>query len=541
MASWISQFQMYAFATAKHWGRGPRAWTARELEPFAYRSSDGEMPEDIKSPPPLCRWTIHIYEQYEYDEDDWPAEWYDVPIQERLRNALEHNDFTNIRPSDLPVALPAIAKTATRQPNELFLESLRLAIMTRNLELVSQLVPELTKGDLATHMTSLLHLAVGYLDGGEACCSILHCLLRRDYPRYHDYINDKGYTLLDSLMATIVKSHTDLRPSILDEFNKESLFPGDEVSTCGRWDVDADCIQQMRLAGQKRVPWSWKHKFCHTSAQAICHSMEAVLKQSVRPYTSGLFRKLCTNCGLKLQLHPLHTLVKVTFLIAEAGCAEEDLFGMTACLLMLLAYYEDAKPKASVSLTLLFDGELDTTMETCMHQKFSPSELACALRKYRRQCWTKKLETGWRLFQLLLTRAEKAADQLDEAWDRYEENGEKGPEPPEGYCHEHEFEGPLTRDETLRTVWAAVQTEFLTYRRINLDDPWISDKFDMEELLQSLQNGRTPSIGLIRDGLRKPLCECGNFDMSRPATAEDVSAKHFSNFSDIHDERCTEI
>lgn len=421
--------------------------------------------------------------------------------------------------------------------------------MTRNLDLVSQLVPKLTKEDIDTHMTSLLHLAVGYLDGGEACCSILRCLLNETwysdaFNSGFDFINDKGYTLLDSLMATTVKSHTDLRPSILDEFNKESLFPGDEVSTCGRWDVDADCIRQMRLAGHTRVPWSWKHKFCHTSAQAICHSMDVVLTISDTPSTSGLFQKLCTNCGLKLQLHPLHTLVMITFLVAEAGCAEEDLFGMIACLLMLLSFYRDAKPKASVSLTLCFDGELDTTMETCMHQEFSPSELACALRKYQRRCWTKKLETGWSFFQLLLTRAKKAVDQLDEAWDRYEENGEKGSEPPGGRCFEHYYrEYPLTCDETLRTVRAAVQTEFLTYRRINLDDPWVSDKFDMEELLESLQNGRNPSVGLISDGLMKNnnVCECGRFHLSRPATAENVSTRHFSNFSDIHDGRCTKI
>jgi len=55
----------------------------------------------------------------------------------------------------------------------------------------------------------------------------------------------------------------------------------------------------------------------------------------------------------------------------------------------------------------------------------------------------------------------------------------------------------------LRRIWAAVQTEILTYRRINEHDPWISPNFDMDALLKSLETGAAIS---------KP-CRCDSFQI----------------------------
>ncbi|EKG19401.1 hypothetical protein MPH_03264 [Macrophomina phaseolina MS6] len=188
--------------------------------------------------------------------------------------------------------------------------------MSGNLNLVARLVSKLTYGDLETQSTSVLHLAINYLDGGNACCSVLRVLVDSDLP-HRNRVDENCYALFDSLMATIVKSHTELRPSDLDGSNKGERFPGDEISTCGRWDADADCVQELCSAGHSRAPLHWKHKFCHSSVQAVCHSIYPVCMLATHYEGSGLFLKRRTGCGLKLELSQFHTLVMVAFLPAE--------------------------------------------------------------------------------------------------------------------------------------------------------------------------------------------------------------------------------
>src|SRR5436190_5760441 len=81
MTTWLYQFWLFSFTTAKYWGRGPRNWTAdalgfsaqhspiftplstlsntllRSLEQTMDRRSPGyHLPE----PSALCRWSIHV-------------------------------------------------------------------------------------------------------------------------------------------------------------------------------------------------------------------------------------------------------------------------------------------------------------------------------------------------------------------------------------------------------------------------------------------------------------------------------------------------
>lgn len=451
------------------------------------------------------------------------------PIQERLRDALEHTDFTKIKPDDLPVAISLIAKKAQRSPNELLLESIGFAIMGRNHQLVNDLLDEAKKGDIPIHTLFPLHLAINYLDGSEACCMIFediatHILANYDYNiLLSASINDNGHTLLDSLMIAIIKFHTNLAPTALDDTNKDTRFPGDEVSICGRWDADSYCVRELLSSGSLSIPFDWKHKFCHTSAQSVCHVIENARwhMEGQLWASSGLFVKRCTNCGLKLELAALHTLVYVTFLLAEAGCKDEDLFGMVACLLSLLSNLNigrESIPKAQVSFTLLFDYDADSMMETCTHQEFSPPEFAAGLRSHRTHDWSEKCEIGWALFQVILDRSHEA----DIDYDVHDHDV---------WCDAYNVVTPLTVDQTLATIWAAVQTELLTYRRLNLNDPWVSVHFNMAGLLQSLKAEGKVSIDLIDQGLmKKSVCRCGRFVHNwRCARVEEAATTNFSN------------
>lgn len=540
MSHWLYQFQMFAFTTAKYWGYGPRSWTASELgfdrpnvfefgpspEGLRYLTGSQTADHDLSAPSQLCRWTIHttssddICSRY---ENPWQPQWKTPPIQERLRDALEHTDFTKINPNDLPVAISLIAKKAQRSPNELLLESIGFAIMGRNPQLVYDLLDEAQNGKIPIHTLFPLHLAINYLDGSEACCEIFdniteHILNQYGYNILMSlHINDNGYTWMDSLMIAIVKSHTNLPPSALDDTNKEKRFPGDGVSICGRWDADSDCIRALLSSGSSGIPFDWKHKFCHTSAQAICHIIQRIDWRFLKRkwVSSGLFVKRCTNCGLKLELTPLHTLVYITFMLAEYGCEDEDLFGMIACLLSFLSFLETPIPSVQVSFHLLFDCDADS-MEICTHQESSPPEFAAGLRSYRTHDWSEKCETGWALFQIVLDRSQETYKFLDV--EEYEE-----------VCSMH-VTTPLTIDQILATIWAAVQTELLTYRRLDLNDPWVSEHFNMAELLQSLQTEGKLSIGLIEKGLMKqPICRCGQYVDFGCAEAEDTTTRNFSN------------
>ncbi|KAL1634901.1 hypothetical protein SLS56_001982 [Neofusicoccum ribis] len=443
-----------------------------------------------------------------------------------LRDALERNDFTNINPNDLPVAIPHLAKHAERSPDEMLLESFGFAIMSRNIDLVSHLLLDILNSDIDLSTIYPLHLAIDYLDGSKTCCKIVETLSDKldDSYRIKDlYTNDSGHTLIDSLMMAIIRSHTDLTPSILDEAIKEKRFRGDEISICGRWDADSDCTRKLLSSGFSKAPSNWKHKFCHTSVQAICHSMwhlQFWYRDTGFPQ-SGLFQKRCTNCGLKLELSQLHTLVIVTYLLAEAGCEDEDLFGMISSLLCLISPLETSDFENDVSLTLLFDMEADSMTESCTHQKLNAEDFARELRSFRTRNWTEKCATGWELFQLLLDRSQRAskAFQIDPEMHREEP-----------MCKKHYIYNVLCGDSKLATIWAAMQAELLTYRRLHLTDAWLSNNFDIAKLLNSLKNDEELSLAL--PDLTEPRdCSCGAYILR----TEDVDTREISNFSYLDD------
>jgi len=381
-------------------------------------------PRVFPSPSPLCRWAIHVHDvRYErlpdplaetidnpYGEGSWRA-WENSALspsfEETLTNSLESNDFSTFGVSDLPIAVPRIAEAARRSPSELLVEALGFSIIGRNMDLMFELIEKLVKlNEMDFGGFYPFHLATSYLDGSQTCCNLLSYLIARMPPNLsfrRTYINNFGHTILDNLMIAVLKSHTSSVPGIIDDvWQKEKRFPGGEVDICGRWDADSDCIRLLLAQGDVAIPFEWKHKFCHTSAQTICHCINAIFWPSYAPdinIASGLFVKRCSNCGLKLQLKPLHTLVLTALALAQQGAAGEDLFGIIACALCLMWNGADTSLTAEISLDILLRGE---QADHCSHAELSPVDLADTLAAQYQVARTGDVRIGWQIFCYLL-------------------------------------------------------------------------------------------------------------------------------------------
>jgi hypothetical protein len=623
LSTWLYQFWLFSFKTAKHWGRGPRDWTASLLQVEKYRdlasgslpntpgtatgipdnhttsndsrTQDKDLSGDSPKPSSLCRWSIRTqYVDYEAipspnpstpstvddpgDErgwKDWPADDHHTQFADKLRNGLETNDFSNVRANKLPMALSQIVRAVRRSPEELLEEAFGFSIMSRNLELMQDLMKKIRQSGTDVGGLHPFHLATSYLDGSKYCCDIFYNLFsflpRRGLPPRTLYVNDLGHTVLDNLMMSILKSHTSCLPGVVDTtFRKDKRFVGEEVDICGRWDADSDCVRALLARGIPTIPFEWKHMFCHTSVQVICHCISTIFQTGWSldiNAPSGLFLKRCESCGLKLQPRPLHTLVMIAFHLARSGCEGETLFGMLACLLCLLSNGANPLLKADISLQALLDTQWS---DECSHKEMDPYELSQKVPNEIILSWSNDLRTGWRLFGLVLRMAQEQwdpdlvnrqphpspeplqddfaafvnLDQDETIIDNIEDASQEDIDVDEDietgprfrYCEECGAEESFFGGSSdLSTLWAAVQVELLTYRRLQEGDPWTSLNFNIHTLLEGLTSGTGVCIGLVEKGMMKEFCKCGDFyKAADPAfvLAEDVSAYYFSNLED---------
>lgn len=356
-------------------------------------------------------------------------------------------------------------------------------------------------------------------------------------------------------MISILKSHTSCLPVIVDKvFEKDRQFVGEHVDICGRWDADSLCVRTLLAQGNPRIPFEWKHMFCHTSAQAICHSIHYTYFQfgiKIMCNPSGLFVRRCSHCGLKLELRPLHTLLMTAFHLSISGCEGENLFGILACLLCLLQLGVDPLTTANISLPALL---MDEGLSECSHQEFDPCQFAGELQHWLPSNCTEEITVGWTIISCVLGEVRKVAEyespdpEVDysnksSGSDRESQARGREPEPVEyrydiklscGACESYGGDGYFIRSNVLGPLWAAVQTELLTYRRLEEGDPWTSPHFDMKTLSEDLVNGHKIRFGLLRDSMIKPFCRCGTIDeIPFPfLTTQDVSAYYFSNMDD---------
>jgi hypothetical protein len=589
MSDWLYEYWFFCFKTAKNWGRGPRAWTAELLDFARYNPHHSSNPsgtpqsimaqsEDQQETIPVltkhCRWYIHVRQSnYQPIPDDeapsnpvdqdsnvestwlpWPKDWQEPPLSTRLRDALEHNDFSSVSATILPVAIPEIAKAAKRSPNELLLESLGFSIMTRNLDQIDEILQQLTNprtGNIwpDVDMTALypFHMATSYLDGHKACCDILTVLLL-ETPGLHIsslFTNELGHTILDNLMISILKSHSSSVPAIVDDSWKDTTrFIGEEVDICGRWDADSPCVRYLLTSGNPSIPPTWKHKFCHTSIQTVWHCIEQmnnyVPGRLMLETASGLYVCRCFDCGLKLQLQPLHSLVMTTYHLANSSCQDEDLFGMLACLLCFISSGLDLQKTANVSVTALM--QTDITGIICDHEDLTPAELAEKISEYSVvESWSTKVRTGWEVFGGVLRLCEDLESNTDDALMEDDDDGNHfiGTSEPGIDLQVNHFDGHkkvrcfhARRD--VATLWASVQTELLSYRRLKDGMDWLSPRFSMEELKDQLERGESLSVGYVEQDLLKPHCTCGKFGGNVIAILADATAPDIANL-DIWD------
>ena len=546
---------------------------------------------DAREPSSLCRWSIHckevIFEKLPtsprsspedvnlHDEASWP-EWSafgpSTNLTEKLCDNLESNNFSNIERDELPIAVDQIATAARRSPEELAIEAIGFTIMGRNAELLEK---HIEKNDIDLDSSGLypFHLAISYLDGAKRCCGILECLLSyRPLSLRKLYVNDLGHTILDQLMIAILKGHTSCFPSVVDvHFKKEKRFAGEDVDICGRWDADSDCIRTLLAKGITGIPFEWKHMFCHTSVQTICHCIGTVFGPKWAPNInapSGLFVRYCSSCGLKMELLPLHTLVLVGLHLSQSGCTDENLFGILACLLCMLSNGANPLMKAAISLQALLSDDVGSE---CDHEELDPAELAERLFFSWASMGTDELKTGWQVVCQVLKRSQlewnadpsrrrsapKDGDYDDDSDSSSEssqdvmsidseapinssENEISTNEEEESdgkyYCNRCNFDQDhfFGRSKVLASLWASIQTELLTYRRLQEGDRWISPNFDMKALSESLARGDKLDIALVRKKMMKPYCWGGEFPdacLACPVT-EDVAAYFFSNLED---------
>jgi hypothetical protein len=102
---------------------------------------------------------------------------------------------------------------------------------------------------------------------------------------------------------------------------------------------------------------------------------------------------------MKLQLLPLHSLVLTTVHLARSGCPGENLFGMLACLVCLLANGANPTSKAHISLDALMNRDSATE---CSHEDLDPFQLAERVPDSLMGGWTEEAILGWQVFCSML-------------------------------------------------------------------------------------------------------------------------------------------
>jgi len=347
-------------------------------------------------------------------------------------------------------------------------------------------------------------------------------------------------------MISILKSHSSARPFNVDEDLKDTTsFVGEEVDICGRWDADSPCFRHLLADGNPSVPMSWKHKFCHTSVQTICHCIRMMFDKLPGPLmlhtASGLYVRRCFDCGEKLQLQPLHSLVMTAYLLANLGCQNEDLFGMLAILLCLVSGGVNPCQTANVSVTAFMQPD---AMETvCDHIELTAAGLAEKILEYPAvNLWNSKARCGWEVLCGVLRLCEDNqmdSDDEDEDedffWNRLGANysGEFiGNEKPSDFEVDTHMNFHLEsrsrcssfrRRKDLASLWASVQAELLTYRHLHDDANWLSPRFSMQQLRDQLDRGESLAVGYVEQDLLKTHCICGRFEDHPLALVDDVT------------------
>ncbi|TLD30701.1 hypothetical protein PspLS_01752 [Pyricularia sp. CBS 133598] len=573
-AIWLHEMFLFSFMSAKYYGRGPTRWDAELIT----ARSLGALPADNASPhvhalpntpssvlaatrdeslhpTMLCRWSIHHKDDVLYnsvpsppqapqdqdieDETTWkPWDRTQPPsLSQILQEGITSGSFTKVT-TNLPVESPTVSAALENSKDQLESEAFALAIASGNHEYLFSLgIAPQELGDLFP-----FHLAATHLRGASSCCIIADYLvfrLQEEHSIQRLNRNDMFHTILDSLMITILRSHTSVSPALVCEaLGKTGMFPGEGIDVCGRWDLDSPCVRRLFASGQTSIPMSWKHPFCHTSAQAVCHFIRALFAHSHSPninFKSGLFFRRC-RCGKELRPQPLHTLVTVAYCLASHGSPGETLFGAIAVLTCMLVHNANPLDEADLAVPLLFSTGGTQEAEDCHHIPMTPIALAHALQGLAHNRWASEVRLGWNVFVMIM---ELAVAQRS----RDEGIGASAIVLCKHYDESDLVENTYCASPGLGRVWATVQAELLTYRRLGEEDGWISTNFNLRHLREGLEHGSDVSlVPLMSNDMISDFTRCGWFidrttqdctDIKTIPRAQDVCSFYFMNMEDF--------
>ncbi|KAF5582779.1 hypothetical protein FPCIR_9366 [Fusarium pseudocircinatum] len=585
MVNYFHDYFLHSFVLAKNWGETMRnlnstetfaltpqtrdthsSWTPSAFLNFSSGPSSPDVSRsiDISVPPTqLCKWSIHISSKaYSFSDptaatsasNSQPLADPEPTFVDSLRQSMASNDFTTTPKADLPLAQDMITRSLEENPAALQLDAWKLAIMAGNTELLDQLwlenedVPDGIKGIYP------LHLAASFLNGGKKCCGVfteLCDMLPSTFAFYHN-LDDNGHTILDALVVAVLRSHTNVQPGDVSYgFNSPNRFPGEENDICGRWDAESPTVRELFKQGYARIPKKWKHPFCHTAVQAICHSIVTIFASPASPNIntqSGLFVRRCTACGSELRLRPLHTLIVTAFHLAQQGMPGETLFGALAMMVCLIALGADVSIGANISVEEIL---MSSDTGQCRHTQLSPLDLMKAVPGDVIDAWSDSCRLGWGCLTGALSLAVSQQDQersgrshrssslsTDETpgtpassfsesldhewcWSRFQEE-----------YHDDWLKLPCN-GRRIGLLWASIQTELLTYRRVRDGDSWISKNFSMKALNAWLEeNDAELLMPIAQNRMFKEHTRCGWFgdalDFLCPI-AEEVCTEHFMN------------
>ncbi|CAH0057259.1 unnamed protein product [Clonostachys solani] len=550
--NYFHDFYIHSFVTAKFWGKGPRVWSPEMIaaligtemsQPAQDRSNSAYSPVSImaetesESPTNLCKWAIHV-EHYDYEpisevsnEDElfdirnsdswteWPKERLSsLSFTNSMQKSLENHTFSHTPVEDLPISMNTITSSVSQDPRCLEIDALKLAIIAGNRYLIQSLLTQLDERDEEDAKSIYpFHLAIAFLDGAKSCCGVFEELMDSLNSVRHR-VDNFGHSIFDSLMISILSSHTNLHPQDVSlGFREMTRFPGEEKDICGRWDTDSPIVRRLFEDGKARIPAQWKHPFCHTSVQAICHVLSR-WGSHFDVESGGLFARYCGNCGLKLTLGPLHTLIVVAASLARNGMAGETLFGVIAALTCLL------KVGIKTRVLEMFDVSVEDLYGIaepgrCYHKSMDAFEFIQTVPVGIIEQWSSECQVGWACMAQILRLA--AEVESDEGYDGAD------------YCMMRGDYGCYCAEPKLGLLWATIQTELLTYRRLDEGMPWISAHFSMQALEIFLKtDGEEFDTPLVKDGMMKPHSKCGWFGDQFTPIAEDVCNHFFMNMTD---------
>src|ERR1700760_1890373 len=177
-SSWMYQFWLHSFRLAKGWGVETITFNDSDSLPFFHHnpermdwiteipSPDTRYIDSLNSPnmlgespgsstshgkryapsiSSLCHWSIHIPDDGFNGYSPVQAVVNVDSFRSLLSESLETNNFTSISSSSLPLSLPLVAKAANTSNEAWFCESVALAIMSRNIILLDEILNSIRK------------------------------------------------------------------------------------------------------------------------------------------------------------------------------------------------------------------------------------------------------------------------------------------------------------------------------------------------------------------------------------------------------------